>query len=387
MHAALTGEPVERTTELADRSLAGGAALPDSTDPPVFYHACFSFICAEEWGRARQLCSQSIAEAERVGSGPQFAAAAAFRSWASLVQGEVAEAEADARAALSDGLLNTQALFLPLARAVLIESLIERGELEAAGDEIDLPPEDPPSDLLSLMLLCARGRVLVALGRAHEGLAALLVCGRGLEALGATSPAVAAWRSEAALAQLQLGDREEARRLAASEVELARRLGGHRALGVALRVAGLTDGGKRGIAQLREAVSVLEPAGAELEHARALVDLGAALRRAGQRREARGLLEQGLDLAHRCGAPALTDRARTELRATGARPRRLVLTGVESLTPSERRVAELAAQGMTNREVAQALFVTARTVESHLTNAYRKLEIASREELPGALDG
>jgi DNA-binding CsgD family transcriptional regulator len=99
------------------------------------------------------------------------------------------------------------------------------------------------------------------------------------------------------------------------------------------------------------------------------------------RREARELLERGLDLAHRCGATALTDRARAELGATGARPRRLVLTGIDSLTPSERRVAELAAGGMTNREVAQTLFVTARTVESHLTNVYRKLEIASRDEL------
>ena len=82
---------------------------------------------------------------------------------------------------------------------------------------------------------------------------------------------------------------------------------------------------------------------------------------------------------------ALAARAETELRATGARPRSVVLSGIDSLTASERRVAELARDGMTNREIAQSLFVTARTVEGHLTHVFRKLDIAAREELAGAL--
>jgi DNA-binding CsgD family transcriptional regulator len=75
------------------------------------------------------------------------------------------------------------------------------------------------------------------------------------------------------------------------------------------------------------------------------------------------------------------------VQATGARPRRMVRTGVDALTPSELRVARMAATGMTNREIAQALFVTARTVETHLTHAYPKLGIVSREDLGAALAG
>ena len=116
-----------------------------------------------------------------------------------------------------------------------------------------------------------------------------------------------------------------------------------------------------------------------------MADLGAALRRAGQRAESRDVLQVALDLAYRCAAIALTARTRTELHAAGGRPRRPVLSGLDSLTPSERRVAQLAADGLSNREIAQNLFVTTRTVEGHLTHAYQKLAITSREQLPAAL--
>jgi DNA-binding NarL/FixJ family response regulator len=122
-----------------------------------------------------------------------------------------------------------------------------------------------------------------------------------------------------------------------------------------------------------------------MEHARAMADLGAALRRAGHRAESREILRAALDLAHRCGALALTERARTELIAAGGRPRRLVLSGLDALTPSERRVAQLAAAGLANHDIAQHLFITTRTVEGHLTHAYQKLDITSREQLPAAL--
>lgn len=138
---------------------------------------------------------------------------------------------------------------------------------------------------------------------------------------------------------------------------------------------------------LREAVITLERADANLERARAVVDLGALLRRANRRREARELLRDGLDVAHRAGARPLAARAETELRATGARPRRIVLAGLESLTASERRVAELAGAGRTNREIGQSLFITARTVEGHLTSVFRKLQLESREEIPAAIAG
>jgi len=137
---------------------------------------------------------------------------------------------------------------------------------------------------------------------------------------------------------------------------------------------------------LGQSVHSLEAAQAALELARSLAELGAALRRAGRRADAREPLRRALHLAHRCGGERVAEQARTDLLATGARPRRMLLTGPASLTASERRVADMAAQGRSNREVAQALFVSLRTVETHLTHAFQKLGIESRAELAGALD-
>jgi len=218
-----------------------------------------------------------------------------------------------------------------------------------------------------------------------EDLLELLAAGRLFEAVGGHNPALLAWRSQAALALLQLGEQDEAGRLAGEEVELARTWGAPRALGAALSAVGLVEGGATGLALLEEAVEVLADSPARLEHAKARTELGAALRRANRRSQAREELRQAVELATLCGAAPLAARAETELLATGARPRRISLSGVESLTPSERRVARMAAEGPTNREIAQALFVSTRTVEVHLTSIYRKLEISSRSQLVGAL--
>jgi DNA-binding CsgD family transcriptional regulator len=130
---------------------------------------------------------------------------------------------------------------------------------------------------------------------------------------------------------------------------------------------------------------MLERSSARLEFARALIDLGAALRRNKQRAESRQPLRRGIDLAHRCGAAALKSRGTAELKATGARPRRMLLTGRDALTPAEERVAALAATGATTREMAQTLFVTPKTIESHLRAIYRKLGVRDRNALRGAL--
>jgi DNA-binding CsgD family transcriptional regulator len=127
---------------------------------------------------------------------------------------------------------------------------------------------------------------------------------------------------------------------------------------------------------------------AHLHRAALYADLGdwrPTFRAAGQRRAAREQLLQGLALASRCGARALERRARVELGAIGIRPRTTDRTGTDSLTPSERRVVELAAEGGTNREIAQTLFVTEKTVETHLGRAFRKLDVTSRRQLPDVL--
>jgi len=137
---------------------------------------------------------------------------------------------------------------------------------------------------------------------------------------------------------------------------------------------------------LEESAAVLGESPAVLERAASLVEWGAALRRAGQRSQARRVLSQGLDGAARCGAQLLAARAREELRVAGARPRRDWSVGVEALTPSELRIVRLACDGSTNRQIAQELYVSIKTVEGHLARAYGKLGIASREELDRVLD-
>ena len=253
-----------------------------------------------------------------------------------------------------------------------------------------LAPNDPEIESGSItasVLRLARGRLRIAQGRAREGLDDFLAVGTRLTRVSITCPSYLPWRSEAALAQRALGEPDAARRLAEEELALARAFGTPRALGVAQRALGVVTGGDRGELLLRDAVESFERAGAGLERARALADLGALLRRRNRRTEARELLREALDAAHRAGAGPLAARAETELRATGARPRRILLTGVESLTASERRVAELASQDLTNREIAQTLFITTRTVEGHLTSVFRKLQLESRDELPAALAG
>jgi DNA-binding CsgD family transcriptional regulator len=309
-----------------------------------------------------------------------------YRALVHLRIGNLADAEADARVALETG-PRPPGVHAAVALAALLETLAERGELEAAeaADQRYGLAEQFPTTLHAGSVLAARGRLRLAELRPAAALGDLLAAGELLARLHIPSPSAAPWRSDAALAHLALGARAEARALAAEEVALAQVFNGPRTLGVALRAAGLTDGGRRGIELLRQAVRVLEGSGARVEHARAMADLGAALRRAGRRAESREILRPALDLAHRCGALALTERTRTELVAAGGRPRRLVLSGLDSLTPSERRVAQLAAAGLSNREIAQNLFITARTVEGHLTHAYQKLAITSREQLPAAL--
>jgi DNA-binding CsgD family transcriptional regulator len=239
--------------------------------------------------------------------------------------------------------------------------------------------EDRPPTYARSLLVAARGRLRLTQGDAAGALADALASGEGLSRR--SNPAARQWRSDAAWALRALGRLNEAREYAEEELRLAREFEVPHAVGTALRAVAACADGEEAVALLREAVEVLERSEARLELAQALVDLGAALRRSNQRATCQEMLRRGLDLAQRSGATPLAGRARAELLATGARPRRVALSGVESLTASERRVAELAAGEMTNREIAQSLFVTARTVEGHLTHVFRKLDIDSRTQL------
>jgi DNA-binding CsgD family transcriptional regulator len=334
---------------------------------------------------AGALLEDAIADAGTRGSVLTFATASAFRSELAYRLGALAKAGADAQAALQIAAEHEWQLGLPACAAYVIDTLIERDELVAAADILRRHRLD---DALPLLITCnllldSRGRLRIASGEVRDGLADLLECGRRMHDWGDCSPSH--WRCGAALALLTLGDKQQARRLADEEFEYARAFGTPRAVGIALRVRGLVIGGDEGLELLQQAVRALADSCARLEHARALTDLGAALRRNGQRRAARDHLRLGLDLAHRCGATVVAGRAHDELTVSGARPRRRRLSGRDSLTPSEHRVAAMASAAMSNRDIAQALFVTVRTIETHLSHVYGKLDVHSREELAGAL--
>jgi DNA-binding CsgD family transcriptional regulator len=236
-------------------------------------------------------------------------------------------------------------------------------------------------------VLAERGRVRIASGELEAGVADVLEADRRMSAADCDLSVLVEWVGVTTGALDGLGRRDEAAALARRELQAAIAFGMPRRRALALSACGALDDGPAGLAQLREAVALLSESPARLAAARALVELGIALRRRGEGVAAREPLGAGLDLAHRCGAVALADLARAELVATGARPRRASLSGPGSLTPAEQRTAEMAASGMSNRDIAQALFVSTKTVETQLSQAYAKLRIGSRAALAQALAG
>ena len=385
---ARASESESEAVAYLERALAEGRLLDeqavDVTGP--FYLLLVGLLATDALDLAAACLEQAIAQARAQASIPALAFVIEFRGWVSVRRGAVADAEDDARTALE--LLTTREIQLgrAFALALLVEALLEAGKVEAAERELarsgldaDIPPGLATNDLLA-----ARGLLRLAQGRTRAGLDDLAEFGRRDELWGGANPLSSRWRSRAALGLAALGDAEGAGRMARDDLAMARRWGAASGIGAALRAAALVDE-TPSVDRLREAVDALERSPARLEHARALVDLGAALRRANSRAEARGHLEHGLDLAERCGARALAERARTELRAAGGRVSDPHGKGVEALTVSERRVAELAAQGHSNPEIAQFLFVTRKTVETHLGRVYRKLGIPGRMQLAQAL--
>jgi DNA-binding CsgD family transcriptional regulator len=384
--ALLEGKPADAVAALAQRALGGKETLEEETSPGALMHAAQALTCADRIEEADRFYSQTILDARARGAVRPLTVALCWRSHLLFRRGALADAEADAQEVLDIASTLGWSDDLPASRAFLADALAARGDLVTAHDLLrpDIGAEEMPDYIGWNYLLYSRGGVRTALGDAHQGLDDLLACGDRQARWQTSNPAVIPWRSAAALAHAALGRREQARHLADEELSSARRFAAGRALGIALRTAGLVAGGEKGSELIREAVDVLQRSPAKLELARALTDLGAALRRQGQRAAAREPLRRGLELAHRCGAGGLTEQARTELLATGARPRRLVLTGLDSLTASERRVARMAADGRTNREIAEALFVSQRTIETHLSHVYRKLEIMTRADLSRA---
>jgi DNA-binding NarL/FixJ family response regulator len=382
-HRCLAGRPVKEAAALARRALADGHFLgEEGSDAVSVCHAARVLMVAGEFEEADSFLEAALADARRRGSSVDFGLTSGVRALLALRTDDVEGAEAAARAAIPA--LSEHAGWLPLPLSVLVEALVERGDLAGAEEALARHgiERTPPAQVEATRLLVARAALRLAQGLVADALADLDEVATRDERWQMRDPEPP-WRLVAATAQLRAGRRDAAEALAAQQLALARTWESAIAEAEALRVLGLiTDDPER----LEAAIELLLDSGAALELARAHVELGAALRRAGRRSDAREPLRTGLDLARRCGAEVLASRAHEELIAAGARPRQKMFSGVEALTASERRVARMAASGLGNREIAQNLVVTVKTVENHLARVYAKLGIHSRTELADALE-
>jgi DNA-binding CsgD family transcriptional regulator len=389
LEALTSGAPREPGLDLARRALAGAPPIRDeAAGNTIVLFPIAGMIEAGAYGECAALLDWLIDAARRDGSLVGYVSSAAFRAHARWLNGDLDGAEDDALSTWS--LLRETAGVLNAGQAlgVLIDVLVARGDLVGAEAELaESGLTDAPAEQINVLVLAAaRLRLRLAQHRWAEALAESDRLDTASEALGVAVSGTLERGPNRALALLGLGRVDEAVETAAAELERAERYGADYAVSAALRALGLALGGSEGADRLARAAEIAEAAGARLHLTYALRDYGAALRRLGRKREAREPLRRALDLASRCGAHATTEDARAELLATGARPRRVALSGAASLTASERRVARLAAEGHSNPEIAQSLFITRRTVEKHVGEVLRKLELSSRREIAAALE-
>jgi DNA-binding CsgD family transcriptional regulator len=388
---ALQGDqPAEELADCAERALASGKLFDDTRrgEWPGYFFAVDVLLMTDRLEPARRTLDLAMDSARRRGSAPGFAFASGWRCYLRAREGALTDAESDGRSYAELSLPQGWLVFVPRLLGHLLDVLVDRGELDDAEQLLErsgMATRTADEDLTFDALLHARGRLRAARGDLAGARADLA----GLDRRTVPPPRWSTYPSlvPALLAAPQLGveDRAEARALTEKMLLDAHTWGTPRAIGMARRAAGLVEGGTRGLELLQEAAEVLERSPARLEYARALADLGTALRRANQRAAARDPLRRALDLADACGARPLAERARHELRAAGGRPRRPRISGVHALTASEHRIVAMAADGLSNPEIAQALFITKKTVEAHLASAYRKLDIHSRTQIAATL--
>lgn len=267
-----------------------------------------------------------------------------------------------------------------MALAWLVEALVQIGDLSSARCLF----EDRMSSVEALPdhahVLAARGALHRAEGELERSLADYLACGKVLTALNVANPAIVPWRSRAALVAAALGRCDLAAALADDELAAARRWGSPGAVGRALHAVGMARRDSRSVAALERAVELLEFAEARYELMGALCDLGQLHAVEGDAQRSRRAVAAATELAAAAGSRPVLQRAGSVLGTLDNQHRE---TG---LTRQERKIAGLALRGLSNKDIAEELFLTVRTVEFHLSNVYRKLGISGRRQLAGVMN-
>ncbi len=370
-----------RMSEMSRRALGDTALLNDVTaDGSQFWAATMTLMFGELYEEAERHIVDAVADSRRRGSPRGYGFCLCFGSSLRYRLGALTPAADDARGALE--VFAGEPLMTAYALSFLLEALIDQGkESEARAALAALDVDALPPIAAFARLRACRGLLRRAEGDVAGAVDDLLIGGAQL---GAASPVFLPWRADAALALHVAGQSDRASELAGEEVRRGERVSSRWVQARALYALAVVE---NTLQPLERAEALTRDWPTRLERARVLVALGGALSRRGRTREAIPRLRDGLDLADRCGATPIATEAREQLHAAGARPRRPRTTGRDALTPSELRVCRMASEGMSNRSIAQALFVSLRTVETHLTRSYVKLGVRRREELAQALRG
>ncbi|MDJ0460171.1 LuxR family transcriptional regulator [Streptomyces sp. H27-C3] len=381
--AALDGGSAGRAATLARQALR--ADEPGTVGWGVFCSSAVLALsdCVDE---ALAALDQALSPAEAHPPLWPLRAALAGRSLILHGIGDVSAAARDAWAAV-EVVGPTDAP--PLAHIALSSVLLSQGEAPRAGAVLDRLARTA-SDLDRSVwewhhYLYTKGRILRELGDLEGALALWRQCGRSLEEAGITNPVLVPWWLPTATTLGRLGLGAEASGIVEAAQERARLWGTPRAVGLGMVAAASVVEGRRRTALLAQAVDILADSPARLELAKAEYQLGCELLGLGDARGARGHLRQAIERATRCGYHVLGAIAREALVTAGGRMHRLAAVPLDSLTHRERRIAALAQRGHSNKRIAETLFITPRTVEMHLTNVYRKLDVRGRAELPSGL--
>jgi DNA-binding NarL/FixJ family response regulator len=380
VEAAFSGAPASDVAGLARRALAGDHLPPDKS---AIWAAVHMLIVADEFDEVERRLAVALNTAVSRGHLFPIALVRAYLSRVSLLRGDLAQAREHAELGAQG--LSGPNLALPALRATQIDLLVEDGRLAEADvvaqDAIPSASREL-SHVWQLLLLSARARLRAAQGRPGDALADAMTCGELYQQWGAARLLDVPWRLQAAEAHRRLGDRERAAALVAEHLGLARSFGVARHIGVALCEAAMLASDRAEASRLlREATGLLQDSPARLELARALELLGTILLEDGNHQEGWASVRRSAELAAQCRAPVMAERLRVLLAGSGTRPPLPHLTGIRALTSSERQVAQLAADGLTNRQIAEKLFLSEKTVEAHLSRSYRKLGVRTRTQL------
>jgi DNA-binding CsgD family transcriptional regulator len=385
--AVLSGRPAAEAVPLAERALRLGGFRSSGFGFEVWTMAAWLLILVDRPDLAQTLTERELPTARREGPRREISVMETTLAFATWRRGDLATAISRTQSSLA---IAEDGPYHAWSHGVKALALLDAGDPAGADSALEAASPEHWSELArgSPSLLYARARLRMEQGRLSEASDDIDEMRRRAEAAQGLRSFNDLWRPLAVVLCHRRGEARCALAVAAEELEYSRSIDAVGFLGLSLRTAALVNEPEVGIELLRESVDLLAPSCYRLEYARSLIELGAALRRRGERAAAREPLAEGLDIAYRCGADGTVSRALDELRASGARPRRPVLTGADALTASETRMARLAAEGHSNREIAQELYVTLKTVEGTLGKAYLKLGISgrgAREALPEAL--